>query len=190
MVPLARARVSTGLKTAPGVERIPARPTIAAEGVTNSQQKILNALAWWKAFGIDQPTNEQVGFVAGYSPGSGNFNNLKGQLRSLGLLDYPAPGRVSLTGAGEGKADAPTVEVTRDAFHRHVRAKLSNSQLKLFDPILAAYPDSMLSDEVADAAGYSAGSGNFNNLRGQLRTIGLIDYPRPGEVRASDWLFP
>jgi hypothetical protein len=174
----------------PSVERIPVAPVIAANGVTNAQQKILNALAWWRAFGIEQPTNEQVGFVAGYSPGSGNFNNLKGQLRSLGLVDYPQPGRISLTDAGGDKADAPAVAVTQAEFHRHVRAKLSGPQLKLFDPVLATYPDSLTSDGVAEAAGYSAGSGNFNNLRGQLRTIGLIDYPRPGEVRAADWLFP
>jgi hypothetical protein len=174
----------------PVVERIPTVPIITAEGITKSQQKILNALAWWQSFGIERPTNEQVGFVAGYSPGSGNFNNLKGQLRSFGLIDYPQPGCISLTEAGREKADAPSVEATREEFHRHVRAKLSVSQLKLFDPVLAAYPANISSDEVADAAGYSAGSGNFNNLRGQLRTIGLVDYPSPGQVRAADWLFP
>lgn len=174
----------------PAVERLPDTPIVAAEGITKSQQKILNALAWWQAFGIEQPTNEQVGFVAGYSPGSGNFNNLKGQLRALGLLDYPAPGRISLTESGAEKAETPAVETTREAFHRHVRAKLSTPQLKLFDPILATYPEQIASDDVADAAGYSAGSGNFNNLRGQLRSIGLIDYPAPGQIRAADWLFP
>jgi hypothetical protein len=174
----------------PAIERVPEAPVIAAAGLTQPQQKILNALAWWQAFGIDRPTNEQVGFIAGYSPGSGNFNNLKGQLRSFGLIDYPQGGRVSLTDAGDEKAEAPAIEVTRAEFHRHVRAKLSGPQLKLFDPVLAAYPGSMTSDGVAEAAGYSAGSGNFNNLRGQLRSIGLIEYPRAGEVRAADWLFP
>lgn len=165
-------------------------PVVTAAGVTASQQKILNALAWWKAFGIDRPTNEQVGFVAGYSPGSGNFNNLKGQLRAAGAVDYPAPGMISLTDEGEAKAQTPPIDVTREAFHTQVRAKLSSSQLRLFDPILAAYPDAITAQQVADEAGYSAGSGNFNNLRGQLRTIGLIDYPQTGMVRAADWLFP
>jgi hypothetical protein len=165
-------------------------PVVASDGLTGPQQRILNALAWWKAFGIDRPTNEQAGFIAGYSPGSGNFNNLKGGLRSFGLIDYPAPGRISLTEAGEDKAEAPTVAVTRDAFHAAVRAKLKGPQLRLFDPVLAAYPDSIAADEVAAQAGYSPGSGNFNNLRGSLRTLSLIDYPSPGQVRAADWLFP
>jgi hypothetical protein len=134
--------------------------------------------------------NEQVGFIAGYSPSSGGFNNLKGQLRTGGLVDYPQPGRVSLTEAGVDKADAPTVAVTVEAFHAAVRAKLTGPQAKVLDPALAAYPASIGSEEIAGIAGYSASSGGFNNLRGSLRTIGLIDYPSPGQVRASDWLFP
>lgn len=189
-VPLPRSKRSAASVAAPVVEAIADAPVVAAAGLTNSQQKILNALAWWQAFGIDQPTNEQVGFVAGYSPGSGNFNNLKGQLRSMGLIDYPQGGRAMLTPSGDKKAEAPAIEVTQEEFHRHVRAKLTGPQLKLFDPVLQAYPEALTTDAVADAAGYSAGSGNFNNLRGQLKTIGLVTYPRPGEIRASDWLFP
>lgn len=161
-----------------------------AAGVTGPQQRILNALAWWKAFGIDQPTNDQVGFIAGYSPSSGGFANLKGGLRTMELVDYPAPGRLRLTESGEDKAEAPSVAVTQEAFHAAVRAKLSGPQVRVLDPILAAYPASITSQEVADATGYSASSGGFANLRGSLRSINLIDYPRPGEVRASDWLFP
>lgn len=175
---------------APVPPAVSSGPVVAAAGVTASQQKILNALAWWRAFGIDRPTNEQVGFVAGYSPGSGNFNNLKGQLRAAGAVDYPAPGTISLTDEGGAKAQTPAIDVTREVFHTQVRAKLSSSQLRLFDPILAAYPDAITTQCVADEAGYAAGSGNFNNLRGQLRTIGLIDYPQTGMVRAADWLFP
>lgn len=175
---------------APVVERIAEHPVTPADGLTQPQQRILNALAWWKAFGIEQPTNEQVGFVAGYAPGSGNFNNLKGQLRTMRLIDYPAGGKIFLTENGQDLADAPTVETTVEAFHSHVRAKLSAPQLRLLDPVLAAYPQSMSTEAVAEAADYASGSGNFNNLRGQLKTIGLITYPSRGEIKAADWLFP
>lgn len=174
---------------APVAKSVMPTPTPAA-GVTAPQQRILNALAWWAAFGINRPTNEQVGFVAGYAPGSGNFNNIKGQLRSSGLIEYPAGGLVSLTPDGATKAEAPPLEVTTAAFHNQVRAKLSGPQLKLLEPALAAYPQAITTEELAAHAGYAAGSGNFNNLRGQLRTIGLIDYPSPGQVRAAAWLFP
>lgn len=158
--------------------------------ITGPQRRVLNALAWWQAFGIMEPTREQVGFVAAYSPGSGGFANLTGGLRSAGLVDYPSGGRLALTPAGAAEAEAPDLDVSRDAFHAQVRAKLSGPQVKVLDPILAAYPAAISSSNVADEAGYSAGSGGFANLRGSLRTIGLIDYPGPGQVRAADWLFP
>jgi hypothetical protein len=165
-------------------------PVIATEGLTGPQQKIVNAIGWWKAFGIGRPSHEQVAFVAGYSPGSGGFNNLKGGLRSAGLIDYPEPGKLALTDQGEAKADIPGAPPTQDAFHASVRAKLSGPQVKVLDPAINAYPSPISSDDVAAAAGYSSGSGGYNNLRGSLRTIGLIDYPSPGMVRAADWLFP
>jgi hypothetical protein len=142
------------------------------------------------AFGIDKPKREQVAFIAGYSPTSGGFYNLLGGLRTMGLLDYPSGGLVSLSEDGQARADAPAVAPTRDAFHTHVRGKLSGSQLRVFDPILGAWPQEIASEAVADQAGYSSSSGGFFNLRGSLRTLGLIDYPSSGQCRAADWLFP
>lgn len=168
-----------------------AEPRAATDGaLTGPQRRILNALAWWAAFGIDQPTNEQFAFIAGYAPGSGNFNNLKSGLRVAGLLDYPAPGRATLSPAGAAIAETPDLQINQAAFHDQVRSKLKGPQLKLLEPVLAAYPLAVTADDMASAAGYAAGSGNFNNLRSSLRTIGLIDYPAPGQVRAADWLFP
>lgn len=92
--------------------------------------------------------------------------------------------------AGGGVAVISDVDLTQVAFHTRVREKLSAPQVKVFDPILAAYPESLTAADVADASGYSAGSGGFNNLRSSLKTLGLIEYPGNGYVRAADWLFP
>lgn len=170
--------------------RLPSAPIIPAAGVTGPQQRVLNALAWWAAFGISNPTKEQVGFIAGYSPSSGGFANLNGGLRSNGLIEYPAGGRLALTEAGQEKAEAPTLALTREAFHAQVRAKLSGPQWRVLEPALNAHPNAISSQQVAEIAGYSASSGGFANLRGSLKTLTLIDYPGAGQVRASDWLFP
>ena len=37
--------------------------------VSRSEQKILDALAWWEAAGFTAPSRRQVGYVAGYRPG-------------------------------------------------------------------------------------------------------------------------
>lgn len=171
----------------------PVREPRQSEGngvLSKAQHRILDALAWWAAFGIAQPKREQVAFIAGYSPTSGGLFNLLGGLRTAGMLDYPQGGYVALTEAGRALASIPNVELTQSAFHAQTRAKLSGSQVKVLDPVLAAYPEEIASDEVADAAGYSRTSGGFFNLRGSLRTLGLVDYPSPGSIRACDWLFP
>lgn len=168
----------------------PARMVAAPGTLSGAQVRLLGALKWWAALGIGQPTNDQVAFIAGYRPGSGGFNNLKGGLRTAGLIDYPAPGHISLTGDSHGTIELPAIALGRAGFHDAVRAKLSAPQLRLLDPVLEAWPGSIATAAVADAAGYRPGSGGFNNLRGSLRTLGLVDYPRGGEMRAADWLFP
>lgn len=172
------------------VPRAPATPAVAAEGVTVPQQRILNSLAWWKAFGIGNPTSEQVAFGADYSASSSGFSNLKGAMRSAGLIEYPSPGRVSFAPAGEDKAHAPAGDITQAAFHGRVRAKLSGPQTRILNPLIDAYPAPMSSAELAEAADYSSSSSGFSNLKGSMRSLGFIDYPSPGYARAADWLFP
>lgn len=60
--------------------------------LSNPQRKIIGAL-------VDRGTQarEDIGAITGYSSSSGGFNNLLGKLRTLGLIDYPAPGFVMMT---------------------------------------------------------------------------------------------
>lgn len=44
-------------------------------------------------------------------------------------------------------------------------------------------------EQLAEQSGYTI-NGHFTNMRGRLRSLGLADYPRPNEVRATDLLFP
>lgn len=153
-------------------------------------QRILNALAWWKALGHDRPLNEQVSFIAGYTHGSGGYNNPRGSLKSAGLVDYPEPGRVSLTETGEAQAEAPDAPPTGEELRRRVLGKLAGPQQRILSVLIDAYPESVSNEECAAQAGYTHGSGGYNNPRGNLKTLNIITYPSPGFVRASDWLFP
>lgn len=192
-VPMKRSTRATGLKSAPAqFEKVSAEPmrVTAAAGLNGPQQRVLNSLAWWSAFGIDRPTNEQVAFIAGYSPIGGAYGNPRSSLKSMGLIDYPVPGRISLTAAGMEKAEAPDAPTTRDELHRRVKGKLNGPQQRVLRPLLEAYPDSMVNDDLAAAARYSPIGGAYGNPRSSLKSRGLIDYPERGVVRASDWLFP
>lgn len=173
-------------------EKVPAeRMTVSAsDGLNGPQQRVLNSLAWWAAFGIERPSNEQVAFIAGYSPIGGAYGNPRSSLKSMGLIDYPVPGKISLTELGAEKAEAPDAPTTRDELHRRVMGKLNGPQQRVLRPLIEAYPNSMPNDELAAAAGYSPIGGAYGNPRSSLKSLSLIDYPERGQVRASDWLFP
>lgn len=186
-VPVSKPRVVKG-SPQPAIAEAP-RPAPAA-GMTGPQQRVLDSLAWWEAFGITAPTSEQVAFKADYSASSSGFANLKGAMRSGGLIEYPSGGKVALTDAGRDLANRPDVAPTREAFHAAVFAKLKGPQQRILTPLIHAYPDCLGSNELAIEADYSPSSSGYANLKGNMRTLGFLDYPSPGFVRAADWLFP
>lgn len=59
--------------------------------LTNPQRKIIDAL-----HASGEMSKSDLGAATDYSPTSGGFGNILGGLRSLGLIDYPAAGRVAL----------------------------------------------------------------------------------------------
>lgn len=174
--------------------RAPSNPArgghIAIGEVSAPIRKLLNAVAWWNAFGLEAPTSNQVGFIAGYAPTGGTFKRYRGDARTRGLISYPGDGRLALTDEGRSIAQGPDAPPTIAALHAAVRENLDTPLVKLLDPILAAYPHAIAADEVGRAAGYEASGGTFKRYRGTLKTLEIIEYPSAGKLRAADWLFP
>lgn len=170
--------------------RAPATPAQVAEGITTPQQRILDVLAQLEAFGVEAADKAMVAAHAGVSPTSGGYFNNLGKLRSAGLIDYPAGGTAALTDAGRAKANppakAPTLEELHESWYRVVPAP----QAAILRAAIAAYPEAIPKDELADRVGVSRTSGGYFNNLGRLRTLGAIDYPQRGTVRAADILFP
>jgi hypothetical protein len=63
-------------------------------------------------------------------------------------------------------------------------------QEKILRALIAAYPQALAKDELAARIEARATSGAFKNNLGRLRTLGAIEYPKQGFVRAKDVLFP
>ena len=169
----------------------PSKNEGAAAGLSGPQQRILAALAWLSSIGIvERAKRIQVAFLAGYKPGGGAFNNTLGSLRSAGLIQYPSSGEVALTGEGHRLAPRPPDRrLTNEVLHDVVMARLTAPQRRVLQPLIDRYPLDMTVWELADDAGYEAGGGAFNNLRGSLRSLGLVDYPSAGRVVALPVLF-
>ncbi|HLH92040.1 MAG TPA: hypothetical protein VKX28_26710 [Xanthobacteraceae bacterium] len=159
-------------------------PAPAGDGTyTRPQMKVLESLAMWFALGHDAsrrgaPTREMVAAVAGYSPTSGGFNNLLGGLNTMGAISYPQPGFVQLEASG-----IPVMSAAEG--REKLLSVLSNPQKKIIGALVDQGEVSR--EQLGADTDYSPSSGGFNNLLGSLRTLGLIDYPRPGLVMMSAW---
>lgn len=151
--------------------------------MAGGQRKVLAALAWWKGRGIDQPSRAQIAAIEGYRPSSGNFNNLLGQLRTAGHIDYPQGGKVALTSDAWRGLDKHT-GTAADALCSNItprQADIIRELLKFSGP--------RSREQIAGAIGLEPTSGNFNNLLGFLRNgVEAIDYPERGMVELKDWV--
>jgi hypothetical protein len=171
----------------------PAKPLTngsAPSDLTGPERRILNAIAWLESLGVESPEQPAVAFLAGYTYGGGAYNNPRGRLNVRGLVEYVPGDRIRLTGEGKAAAEHPSIPATNEALHGSVLSRLPGPEQRLLKPLLEAYPKPMANKDLAEAANYTPNAGAFNNPRGRLKTLGLIEYPQPGMVRAKDLLFP
>ena len=196
-----KQRETTTAKTTPPdrtlIINMPARTPIEVASVVESngngdlsgpERRILNAVAWLDSIGIQSPKQTAVAFLAGYTFGGGGFNNPRGALRTKGLIDYRGDG-LALTDSGRLHASVPDTPLDSDEMHRRVLDVLPGPEKRILSELLKVYPESLPDNELASRSGYTAGGGGFNNPRGRLRSLGLVDYPERGTVRAADLLF-
>lgn len=160
-----------------------------AQGVTAPQQRILDALAWLESVGIDQADKVQLALLADASPRSSGYANNLGALRTAGLIYYPSGGQVGLTTAGRGASRMPARPPTTEDLHRTLQERLAAPQWRILQALIERYPEAVPKVALADLAGTSHNSSGYANNLGALRTLGFIDYPRPGHVVALPVLF-
>lgn len=168
---------------------IPREIPPGSEELTRPQRKILDAVATFEALGLEEADRTATAAIAGYKPGSGHVNNVMGSLATAGLIGYPRQGYLSLTDAGRAEARALDIDTLEDV-HAAWFGICNGPQRKLLEVLVARWPEEVGRDELAEASGYTAGTGHFNNVVGGLHTMGAVEYPRQGYVKASDLLFP
>jgi hypothetical protein len=161
-----------------------------ASGVTAPQQRILDALARLAAFGIDSPAKATLAAMAGVSSKSSGYTNNLSAMRSRGLVDYPAGGLVALTHAGAAIANAPDKPATLADIHAGWLAMVTRPQATILRVLIDKYPAALAKAALADLAGVSAASSGYTNNLSAMRTMGALDYPSSGMVRAANILFP
>jgi hypothetical protein len=168
-----------------------AKPTQGNSQLGNAEQKILDQLAELEAMGIPEPEKPQLGMMAGYTNvRSGGFSEPMGALIEKGLARYPRPGYVALTDAGRTEARPVDVPVTTDELHARLCQTLGGAEAKILREIISIYPEAIGKEELGMRLNYTnVRSGGFSEPIGRLRSLGIVDYPEKGIVRAADWLF-
>jgi hypothetical protein len=168
---------------------IPAPAVTSDTDLTAPKQRILDALVWLESLNVMQAEKPQLAVLAGQSPRSSGYTNNLGSLRTAGLITYPTGGFVALTDQGRSLANAPTAPLMTDDIHDSVRRKVSRPQWTILEALISAYPDNVSKEELAERAKQSATSSGYTNNLGALRSLGFLEYPTPGQVRARDILF-
>jgi uncharacterized protein len=132
---------------------------------------------------------EQLAAWSEYSPTGGGYGNYLGTLRTAGLIDYPSSGQVTITDGGRKLAQPEDVPADSAEMLERAKGILGGSEARILEAVFRVYPDSLSKAELADRTGFSAEGGGYGNYLGHMRTLGFIDYPQKGHVRAADWLF-
>ncbi|HVN82268.1 MAG TPA: DUF87 domain-containing protein [Terriglobia bacterium] len=146
-----------------------------ANPLTGPEQRILNAIAWCESIGNHSPEQTAVAFLAGYKIGGGAFNNPRGSLRVKGLIEYSGQ-NLQLTDEGRKLAQAPTTPLDSSEIQHSVLNRLPGPERRLLEALLRAGENGLTNEELAAESGYTLGGGAYNNPRGRLRTLGLIEY--------------
>jgi hypothetical protein len=127
----------------------------------------------------------QLGILAGYSPGSGHFNNIMGKLRSAGYVNRGEP--IAITQEGIDALGSYEPLPTGEALRAYWLGRLGKAEGAILTALIGSYPQGLTKDELGAEAGYSSNSGHFNNVLGKLRTLKLAE--GYGEIKASGALF-
>ena len=173
-----------------------AAATTTADGlqISKTQQRILDALAWYESIGKPTPTLTQLGAVALLDTTGGHFSNVVGPLSSGGLVSR-GEGVISLTDAGRALANMPEQVATLGEYHEVLRKRIrkmksaNGKTIEILNVIIAAGGAAITSEEIGQAVGIDHTGGHFSNCIGPLGTAGVVTR-KDGVVTPTDVLFP
>lgn len=153
--------------------------------VGDGRQRLLSALAV-----RDRPLSRfELGVFAVMSSGGGTFRTYLPQLLREGLITEDQQHRLYLTAEGGKAADATVAPAPgaplREAWARQLS---SGGMQRLFDVLVAAYPQGLTRAELGEKAEMSHTGGTFRTYFPKLSRLGLVEDDR-GQVRAVKELF-
>jgi hypothetical protein len=133
-------------------------------------------------------TRSQLGTLAKFKVTGGTFLTYWSQIKREGLAEEQG-GEIWLTDSGlDYVGHIPAAPQTTEELLDMWRGALKAGARTMLDELVAAYPEEMTKDELAERVEMTASGGTFSTYLSTLRRNGLIDV-QGGTVRASDTLF-
>lgn len=144
--------------------------------------RVLDAVAFWKVSGCTSPNRTMVAFVAGLSPTSSHTGKIFGRLRAAGLVEFPAKGEICLTDVGFRQANVPEGVITLDGYHARMFEMLRGGGYGAHARVLEFLIENGKSsrEEAANGTGLSPTSSHTGKIFGKLRALGLVEFPAKG----------
>ncbi len=162
----------------------PAPEAPAADGerkLSKAERSILTVLAQYS----EPMSLQRIAILAGYTAGTGGFNNALGALRSSGYILRGDPAQITDAGLSALGDFEPLPQ--GDDLRAYWLGRLGKAERALLAVLLDIHPNTIAPDELATRAGYTPKTGGFNNALGRLRTMQLAE--GYGEVKAADAFF-
>lgn len=180
-------RHKVGVMANPGHRVDVANPELVDFKPTGKSKDILRVLA---QFGTPMPRKQVAAWVVMDHEGGG-FNNYIGVLNKAGLTMIPSEGYLQITDAGRAYAQANLLAepITGKEIIDTWAVKLTGKARDIFRILCDEYPKAFSRADLADRVAMDPGGGGFNNYLGKMGTLGLIEKPTTGFVKAADLLF-
>lgn len=160
---------------------VPPKPKHSTNGsspLSKCERAILSALAQYP----QGRSSNQISILTGYSGTSGGFNNALSKLRSGELITRGNP--IQTTQHGLDTLGDWEPLPTGKGLLNHWLNRLGKCERTIVETLATNYPNALTTEELADATGYSVGSGGFANSLSRLRTLELITRGQP--IKISD----
>ena len=183
---VAQRAAATGSNYVPPLRSATREP---AAGISNPQQRMLDALRSFELLGLDRVAKSHVAVFSNQSSRSSGFRNNLSVLSASGLVERVDSDTVRLTDDGRALASADAAPASLDELHSAWLAKLSGPQRLMLSILIAAHPAGVERDELAKQSGQSPLSSGYRNNLSVLSALGLTT-KSGGEIVASDLLYP
>lgn len=156
----------------------PKQSSNGASPLSKCERAILSALAQYP----QGRSANQISILTGYRGTSGGFANALSKLRSSELITRGHP--IQATQVGLDTLGDWEPLPTGEGLLKHWLGRVSKCERGILETLAENYPNALTSEEVAEATGYSSGSGGFANALSRLRTLELITRGQP--IKISD----